>query len=359
MPRKKKTDATGASTGNPASSTASQRPAKRRVASRFQAMATPARLSPATNAEQNLPAAASQPATAATREPETASVEPLTMFPGALFSGAAAISTVEMTAVASTVTLDPGLAAVDIRIPPIQPYTLGQVSLPLIWLSQPAAGERDRVQIFSASGRDDNWLPPSGDLIVVRSPPTGGQLTVTVFGPPGQPVQAASITVRRLTRAELNPTSAASAPMAPARTSPEKDVRLEVLAHIERRGDQIFPGTGWVGNRGSRLRIEGFVIRPLNELTPSDIEYQMLGPDGSEGPWVRSPQFCGTRGRGLRITGFAVRVSPRLQDRVAVEYYGAFFDSGISGPFKNGEACQPSLPGDTLEAINVRVTRRG
>ncbi len=294
---------------------------------------------------------------------ETASVEPLATSPGALFSGAAAISTVEMTAVASTVTLDPGLSAVDISVPSMPPYTLGRVSLPLISLSQPGASDRDRVKILTASGRDDNWLPPPGDLIIVRSP-AGGQLTVTVFGPPGQPVQAASIIVRRLTRAELTPASAAAAPLAPARVVSaraitEKEVRLEVIAHIERRGDQIFGGTGWVGTRGSRLRIEGFVIRPLDEVTPSDIEYQILGPDGNEGPWVRSPLFCGTRGRGLGISGFAVRLLPRLQGRVTVEYSGAFFDSGISGPCKDGEACRPLLPGDMLEAINVRMIRHG
>lgn len=357
MPRKMKTDTAEASADNAA--TAVQRPTnKRRTARRPRTVTTPASLVLATNAEQNAPAVASQPAIVARREPETASAEPLTTFRGTPFSDATAISTVEMTATASTVTLDPGLSAVDVSVPPMPPYTFGQVSLPLIWLSQPGGGNHDRVKILTTSGQDDNWLPPTGDLIVVHAPMGGGQLTVTVFGPPGRPVQAAAITVRRLSRAELAPAPAAAALLAPSRAISGKDVRLEILAHIERRGDQIFPGTGWIGTPRSRLRIEGFMIRPLDEVTPSDIEYQVLGPDGNEGPWVRSPLFCGTRGRSLRITGFAVRLSPRLQGRVTVEYSGAFFDSGISGPFKDGEACRPLLPGDTLEAIHVRVFRR-
>lgn len=363
MPQKKKSDTAEANPGDPALSASSQRVTnKRRAAGRTRAATIPAPPQPAATAEQTTPAAVPQSTSAATLEPETAPAAPPTMFPSGLFAGAPSISTVEMTAVASTVTLDPGLSAVDISVPPMPPYTLGQVSLPLISLSQSGAG--GRVKILTASGRDDNWLPPPGDLIVVHAPPTGGQLTVTVFGSPGQPVQAASIAVRRLNRAELAPISAAPAPAVQPRAlsvrpTPEREVRLEVLAHIERRGDQIFPGTGWVGTRGSRLRIEGFMIRPLDEVTPSDIEYQILGPDGSEGPWVPSPLFCGTRGRSLRITGFAVRMSPRLQGRVAVEYSGAFFDSGISGPFKNGDACRPLLPGDALEALNVRVIRHG
>lgn len=358
MPRKTRTETAEANADNAAPATALQRPTnKRRAASRSRAGATPALPSSATDAEQKAPLVASGPAPAANAEAEITSAEPLTTFAGALLSGATAISTVEMTATASTVTLDPGLSAVDISVPPMPPYTLGRVSLPLIWLSQPGGGNHDRVKILTASGRDDNWLPPTGDLIVVHAPVGGGQLTVTVFGPPGRPVPAAAMTVRQLSRTELPPIHTAEAPLAPARAISGKDVRLEVLAHIERRGDQIFPGTGWIGTPGSRLRIEGFMIRPLDEVTPSDIEYQMLAPDGNEGPWVRSPLFCGTRGRSLRITGFAVRLSARLQGHVTVEYSGAFFDSGISGPFKDGEACRPRLPGDTLEAINVRVFR--
>lgn len=357
MPRKTKADTTEASADKAA--TAVQRPTnKRRTAGRNHTVTTPATPRLAAGAEQNAPAVPSQPVTVAPREPETASAQPLTTVHGAPFSGAPAISTVEMTATASTVTLDPGLSAVDVSIPPMPPYTLGQVSLPLIWLSQPGGSNHDRVKILTASGRDDNWLAPTGDLIVVHAPAGGGQLTVTVFGPPGRPAQAAAITVRRLSRAELAPAPAAAALLAPSRVISGRDVRLEVLAHIERRGDQIFPGTGWIGTPGSRLRIEGFMIRPLDEVTPSDIEYQVLSPDGTEEPWVRSPLFCGTRGRSLRITGIAVRLSPRLQGRVTVEYSGAFFDSGISGPFKDGEPCRPLLPGDTLEAIHVRVFRR-
>jgi hypothetical protein len=265
------------------------------------------------------------------------------------------VDTSNMTAVASTVTLAPGLSLVEITIPPVQPYALGQVSLPLIWLSQPAVNETDRLKILTASGGDDNWLPPPGDLIVVRSPASGGQLTVTVFGPPGQQMQAASIAVRRLNRAEV------TAPIVPAtaRVAREREIPFEVLAHIERRGDQVFSSSGWIGTRGSRLRIEGFLVRPFDGLAAADLEYRIQGPDGGEAPWTSSPQFCGTRGRRQRLTGFAVRVTPHLQDRITVEYFGAFYDSGISGPFKNGEPCRPLLPGDTLEAMNIRLIQHG
>jgi hypothetical protein len=269
-----------------------------------------------------------------------------------------------VTAIASVVTLDPGLFAIEITLPPMRSYELGPISLPLIWLSQPASGETDRLKIMTSSGNDDLWLGADGDLVIVRSPPRGGELTVTVFGPPGQPGKAPSITVRRLDRTQ-SPASRES-PQASRLLAPEDaipptnraDIPIEILLHVERLGDRLLPGSGWVGHRGGKLRIEGFSIRPLREISPANLQYKALHPGGDESPWTQSPQYCGSRGRGQRLTGFAVRLAPQLEDRMAVEYYGAFFDSGISGPCRNGEPCRPRAAEDTLEAMNIRVIRR-
>jgi hypothetical protein len=359
MPQRKRVTAAEASPGEPATvSTASRGGTRKKTGSAGPRTSAPQAKVPAKNATLKTSAARSRGTTALTAADPGSRTEPApTTLPGGLSSGGIATSTVGVTAAASTVTLDPGLSVVEIGIPTVEPYTLGQVSLPLIWLSQPMVSEHNRLTILTNSGRDD-WLPSPGDLIVVRAPATGGQLTVTVFGSPGQPLEAASIAVRRLTR---GPSAVSPPPIAaaPSRATREKEVRLEVLAHIERRGDQRFPGVDWVGTRGSRLRVEGFVVRALGELTPSDIEYQVLRPDGSLSPWIPSPQFCGTRGRGVRITGFAVRLSSQLQGRASVEYSGSFFDSGISGPFKDGEVCRPPVAGDALEALNIRVIQHG
>ena len=71
------------------------------------------------------------------------------------------------------------------------------------------------------------------------------------------------------------------------------------------------------------------------------------------------------RGRALRATEIgapnaphAVRLAPHANHRFDVHYEGAFFESGIAGPFRNGELCIPPLADDPLEAINVRVMRR-
>ena len=40
------------------------------------------------------------------------------------------------------------------------------------------------------------------------------------------------------------------------------------------------------------------------------------------------------------------------------DYNGAFFESGVAGPHRNGELCIPPITDDPLEAINVRLIRR-
>jgi hypothetical protein len=58
------------------------------------------------------------------------------------------------------------------------------------------------------------------------------------------------------------------------------------------------------------------------------------------------------------LTGFAVRLAPHVGDRFDVLYQGAFFESGVAGPHRNGALCISAIADDPLEAINVRVIRR-
>jgi SAM-dependent methyltransferase len=137
-----------------------------------------------------------------------------------------------------------------------------------------------------------------------------------------------------------------------------REIPTEIILHIERVGDRRFSGEGWVGNRGENLRLEAFSIRPTDKLEASDVEYMAFGPNGHEIPWVSGAKLCGTRGRGLPLTGFAVRLAPHLRDRFAVLYQGSFFAGGVVGPGENGELCASGMANDPLEAINVRIVER-
>jgi Clostridial hydrophobic W len=137
-----------------------------------------------------------------------------------------------------------------------------------------------------------------------------------------------------------------------------EEIRTEIVLHVERLGDRRYPGQGWVGNRGKRLRIEAFSIRPVELLTARDIEFRALGPNRRQTPWVTDAKLCGTRGQGLPLTGFAIRLAPPADERFEIVYEGAFFENGVVGPILNGELCVSPIGDDPLEAINVRLIPR-
>jgi len=147
------------------------------------------------------------------------------------------------------------------------------------------------------------------------------------------------------------------APMSAARrTAPTgRPIRTEILLHIQQLGDQRFTAEGWAGRIGQRLRIEALAVRPLERLRLRDIEYKVLTPATRDSEWVSNGELCGTWGRGLPITGFAVRPAAGIRVRCDVEYEGSFFQSGVIGPCRNGEMCLPTIPGDPLAAVNIRI----
>ncbi len=137
-----------------------------------------------------------------------------------------------------------------------------------------------------------------------------------------------------------------------------REFRLEIALHIELVGDRRFAGQGWAGTRGQKLRVEAFALLPLDTISAADLEYKAFAPSGRETPWVSDGKLCGTRGRGVPLTGFAIRLAPHLRARFDIVYQGSFFDGGVAGPTRNGETCTSPIIDDPLEAINVRLVER-
>jgi hypothetical protein len=232
----------------------------------------------------------------------------------------------------------------------------GGVKFPAIQVSAPPSDEYDLVEIVTGSGDLPEWCDAAGGVVVVKAPAGGGVVLVTTFGPAAA-TEAADVEIRAL--------GAGIAPAVPRAAAPAPQLeevgqlRSEIVLHIEREGDRRFEAAGWAGMRGERRRVEAFSVRPLETLTPGDVEYKAFGPNGRETPWVTDAKLCGTRGRGLPLTGFAVRLASHLRDRFDVVYEGAFFDSGVIGTMRNGEPCTPPVKDDPLEAINLRLVPRG
>jgi hypothetical protein len=235
--------------------------------------------------------------------------------------------------------------------------------VPVAQVSAPFAEDGDAVEIVASFPRRGPWLDKAGGTVILRSPIGGGHVIVTVYGGPQQQTSELSLDLRRLDdpgngAEEAEPAVAQpTVEQAPAAIE-TRDVPTEILLHIERAGDRLFPGRGWVGALGRRMRIEAFSIRPLERLAPADIEMKGFLPNGGETPWVPGGVLCGTRGRELPLTGFAARVVPQRADRFEVIYQGSFFAGGISEMHQNGAPCRAAAADDPLEAINVRLIER-
>jgi hypothetical protein len=200
--------------------------------------------------------------------------------------------------------------------------------------------------------------------VILRSPPGGGYVVVTAYGHPEQSAVSLALDLSRLDRRpaadEEGPRSTAAMASGGA-AGPHgqgQEVPTEILLHIERAGDRLFPGRGWVGALGRKLRIEAFSIRPLERIAPADIEFKGFLPRGGETQWVQGGVMCGTRGRRLPLIGFAVQMAPQLSGRFDVIYQGSFFGGGISSPYRNGQPCRAATADDPLEAINLRIVER-
>jgi hypothetical protein len=195
------------------------------------------------------------------------------------------------------------------------------------------------------AGSGEAWIGAAGGTVTLRAPASGGHVLLTSYSPQGEAAELAD--------AELRPINAVAA------TAGGAALRAEIVLHIEREGDRQFTAGGWAGRLGSRRRIEALAVRPLEAISQAEVEYKVYGSGGRETPWVSDGRLCGTRGQGLPLTGFAVRLAPHLRDGFDVSYRGAFFASGPTSAVRNGEACFATIRDDPLEAVEIRIVERG
>lgn len=293
----------------------------------------------------------------ARRQPDTRSRTAATAPPAGNDVQPVAVTAVRMLAV------DEGLYALWVGEIGGASGTLSGVEFPVAQVSAPFAEDGESPEIVASFPRRGPWLGREGGTVIIRSPVGGGHIIVTAYGHAEQPALPLALELRRLDGpaagvAAVEPGAAAPALAAsePAAEGEAREVPTEILLHIERAGDRLFPGRGWVGALGRKLRIEAFSIRPLEAIAPGDIEFKGFLPRGGETQWVQGGLLCGTRGRRLPLTGFAVRLAPRLASRFDVVYQGSFFSEGISAPQRNGQPCRGAASADDpLEAMNIRI----
>jgi hypothetical protein len=113
----------------------------------------------------------------------------------------------------------------------------------------------------------------------------------------------------------------------------------------------------WAGLPEQGLWIESIAISPREEISPSMIEYKAITATGVESPWVTDGASCGTRGIGVPITGFALRMRPQAGAPQLSCEYGAICMSGtMIGPVRSGAPCSSSDMADPITAIWISIS---
>jgi hypothetical protein len=220
----------------------------------------------------------------------------------------------------------------------------GRMALPAILISAPVEAD-GRVEILASHG--GGWLTRQGDTVMLK---VTGETSVllTSFKDPLAPQETLDVQVSR-----VDGPAASVAPIAPPLPS------VEILAHVQRVGDQATPGTDWAGVPGRGQAIEGFALMVRGGISADEIEYKAVTSNGWETPWMPGGQFCGTRGQALPLIGVAVRLKGAAAQRFDVAVEAAFINGGKAGPAHNGTPCRSDVIGAPLDGLKLTFSAKG
>jgi Clostridial hydrophobic W len=264
--------------------------------------------------------------------------------------------------------LDPGLFCI-VQMPSraADPAT----GLPGVRISLPP-GPVSRPEAVSISTfRPDGWLHGGGDAALVRVLGGPAQVLVTIYQSPLAKDGAPSLQVLRLLEPAPGAAGTAGArppppapvvqadQMAPPAAMPgDKKTLMEMVAHIQGRGDVGAMLGDWLGEKGSKSWIEGFGIAPNKVVAPKDIEYQAVLGRGWLSPWVEGGQFCGSRGMALPVLGLRLRLRGAAADTHDVFYSATFVDGTEVGPVAAGDPCEAESLA-AMESFQITVNPKG
>jgi hypothetical protein len=220
--------------------------------------------------------------------------------------------------------------------------------LPGVRISPPPKNPQN---IEITSFRADGWLDADGDAALVRVRRAPGHILVTIYQTHDQPEGTApKLQVRRL----MDVSESAHAPVAAVPPAPPAaPERMDIMAHIQTRGDVGAKFSDWLGERGSGHWIEGFAIAPPDGVEAADLSYQAVLGRGWLSPWVEAGQYCGSRGMALPLLGLRVRLTGKAAELFDLTCSASFVGGGTTGPVGNDETCEA----ETLAPLeSIRLT---
>jgi GT2 family glycosyltransferase/glycosyltransferase involved in cell wall biosynthesis len=271
-------------------------------------------------------------------------------------SPAAAVSTAndsavsqELEASAKILTLPVGVYSFSVQ-GGAQVISSDGLALPALQLGLAPMKSSGTVEFLAGAGTWDRWLTSASDTFIVRISGANVALLLTSVRLPTSSVL--TINVQKIDTPPEPSEQSSQAAAGALGISP-----VQVMAHIENFGD-IYFNDGRVGFSGQKLRIEAFAILSVSQLAPDLIEYCGVMADGYQTPWLSNQVLCGSRGRGMGLLGFAIRLKPQISGRYDCRYTGKFVSGTSVGSLKDGELCRSPVPDDPLEAIDIEIVER-
>jgi hypothetical protein len=256
----------------------------------------------------------------------------------------------------------PGLYLFRVRsAAPVRVAEAHDIMLPALQVALAPGSSPERVAFMPGPNTSGTWLYDAGDMLVARVADAPATLLLTSFRV--SPTPALDVAIDRLDGGTRPIAAHASTPgqagleslLEPPRIV-EEPVTLRIVTHLRGVGDVSFADAEWAGRPGDDGWIEAFAITPVAVEDAITLEYKGLLANGIETPWVAQGAMCGTRGVGMPLIGFAVRVRPLAAARSGrCEYSGSFRSAATVGPLRSGELCRSNAAGDPLTAIRVRV----
>ncbi len=199
---------------------------------------------------------------------------------------------------------DPGLAwpAVHIAGLPEDRVTFVEGTLPGQWLRRP--GDRFIAKVRGGAG-----------LFVLTSVRTADRraLEITIARidpsaasdlPQDEWVPAPTIEPGFTEPVEPETDSSATPLRGPQANLPPPDAWLRIATRIRARGKVDFSDVDWAGRLGKGRTIDGFMVEPLRDIAPQEIEYKALTAAGVETPWLAGGSWC----MGPEETNFVSRI---------------------------------------------------
>ncbi|WP_027184086.1 hypothetical protein [Desulfovibrio inopinatus] len=265
------------------------------------------------------------------------------------------VSRPSVSAEAKVIPLTAGIYAVKYTKRTVKPVEVFGATFPAMQITAlHCTVEKPKVRILSDEVETSAWLTSPGDVVILKVTDDDAKVLLTTYRPAeyekgGMKVEFVKISQRSEDVTPVQPQ------VQPQVEPPVPTVRL--AAHIQNVGDRRIEPGQWAGAQGSRLRIEAFSIEAAG-LSPQSLEYMAIAANGGQTRWSPMGAFCGSKGRGIPIVAFAVRLNGPAAEEFDVVYQGSFFDSGPGEPFKNGELCRSVKDKDPLESFIVRLVRK-